>query len=111
MSSGRDRIPRLLPGLHPTVERLDVADPRLAELRRLTGGAGLVGSGAVEDELLALGQGSRSLLQIAQRDGALEPDARAPAVVVGAHEERAPRLHGRPGVRDTDPLHLSLLHD
>ena len=102
--SGRDGIPRLLPGLHSALQRLDAAESHRAEPCRLTGGARLVRSGAVEDELLALGQRRRTLLQIAQRDGAIQSDTCALGIVVRAYEQRAPPAGRRSRVRDADPL-------
>src|SRR5262249_21994982 len=84
----------------------------LGELRRLTGGGGLLRSAAIEDQLLAFRQRGQSALQLVQRDGAVERHRAALALVlVPTHEQRLPSLHPLPCLRRRNPrdVHRALL--
>src|SRR5438105_4764720 len=103
--SGRHRVAGLLPRLHATTERLGPCEPHRLEPLRLTGGRRLVRSGAVEDQLLALGHALESPLQVVQRDRPLQPQPLTLAlVVVRTHEQRPPPRHISPRLLRTDPL-------
>ncbi len=104
---GRHGQPGPLPGVDAALEGLHVREPARPILRCLTGSRALLGSGAVEDELLVLRQRGQPAFEAPQGDRALQRQLGALALVlVGTHEQRAPGFRLPAGFLDVDAWDL-----
>src|SRR5688572_13619278 len=101
------RKTRLHPRLDAAAKRLDVAETTTEISRCLPGSRCLRGSGAIEDDLLALRQACRHRVQPRERDRALQPPLAALRVVfVTADEQRVAAHRFVAGRHDVDPFHV-----